>query len=415
MSGSHSCPFASGENETRGSGLEFLLESAAAAGLNREKMLARLEVLAASPPDRPLPLSEDELAWAGRVAWRNHARCIGRLYWRTLQVRDRRQVESAEAVIDELLEHLRLAYQGGQIRPMLTVFAPGSSARRVRIWNQQVCGYAGYRLPNGRILGDPKNADFTDRALALGWRPPRERSGFDLLPLVVTGCDGVTRMRTLPATAVPEVQLVHPEHPGVEKLALRWYAVPLVCDMVLRVAGTEFPAAPFNGWYMATEIGARNLADRGRYDLLPRIAQVFGFDTTRNDTLWQDRALVELNRAVLHSFDRAGVRIVDHHTASQEFMQFLQRENVAGRTVSARWDWIVPPMSGSATPVFHTPMQEHQFSPDFFHPDPSGSAGLPFGSASSPPAGVLRPAEPVLAKVPAPADKHPRRNQHGKK
>ena len=34
----------------------------------------------------------EELAFAARVAWRNSSRCIGRLYWRTLRVRDRRQV-----------------------------------------------------------------------------------------------------------------------------------------------------------------------------------------------------------------------------------------------------------------------------------------------------------------------------------
>src|ERR1700678_169452 len=31
----------------------------------------------------------EELAFAARVAWRNSSRCIGRMYWRTLRVRDR--------------------------------------------------------------------------------------------------------------------------------------------------------------------------------------------------------------------------------------------------------------------------------------------------------------------------------------
>ena len=34
----------------------------------------------------------DELTFGARVAWRNAARCIGRLYWRSLRVRDRRTV-----------------------------------------------------------------------------------------------------------------------------------------------------------------------------------------------------------------------------------------------------------------------------------------------------------------------------------
>ena len=36
-----------------------------------------------------------------------------------------------------------------------------------------------------------------------------------------------------------------------------------------RSAGSATRRAPFNGWYMGTEIGARNLADADRYDLLP--------------------------------------------------------------------------------------------------------------------------------------------------
>jgi Nitric oxide synthase, oxygenase domain len=53
---------------------------------------------------------------------------------------------------------------------------------------------------------------------------------------------------------------------------------------------------------MGTEIGARNLADVDRYDLLPVVASRLGQDITKERSLWRDRALVELNLAVLHSF-----------------------------------------------------------------------------------------------------------------
>ena len=36
-----------------------------------------------------------ELEFGARVAWRNSARCIGRLYWHSLRVRDRREVTAA--------------------------------------------------------------------------------------------------------------------------------------------------------------------------------------------------------------------------------------------------------------------------------------------------------------------------------
>ena len=51
-------------------------------------------------------------------------------------------------------------------------------------------------------------------------------------------------------------------------LNLRWYAVPAVSGMMLDVGGLEFTAAPFNGWYMSSEIGARNFSDEYRYNLL---------------------------------------------------------------------------------------------------------------------------------------------------
>lgn len=103
----------------------------------------------------------------------------------------------------------------------------------------------------------------------------------------------------------------------------------------LEIGGICYAAAPFIGWYMGTEIGTRNLADTDRYDLLPRIAEQLGLDTTSDRSLWKDRGLVELNRAVLHSFDRAGVTVTDHHTESRRFLAHLDREQRRGRGVGA--------------------------------------------------------------------------------
>jgi nitric-oxide synthase, bacterial len=66
----------------------------------------------------------EELTFAARVAWRNSSRCIGRLYWRTLRVRDRRRVTAADQVAAECVAHLREATNAGRIRPVITVFAP---------------------------------------------------------------------------------------------------------------------------------------------------------------------------------------------------------------------------------------------------------------------------------------------------
>jgi nitric oxide synthase oxygenase domain/subunit len=53
-----------------------------------------------------------------------------------------------------------------------------------------------------------------------------------------------------------------------EKLDLRWFALPAVSNMMFDCGGLEFTAAPFNGWYMSTEIGCRDLCDTHRYNIL---------------------------------------------------------------------------------------------------------------------------------------------------
>ena len=89
---------------------------------------------------------------------------------------------------------------------------------------------------------------------------------------------------------VTEVHLIHPRFAWFGELGLRWYAVPVICDMCLEIGGICYPAAPFNGWYMGTGIGARNLADPGRYNQLPEIAARMGLDTTRDRSTRRDQA-----------------------------------------------------------------------------------------------------------------------------
>ena len=86
----------------------------------------------------------EELEFGARVAWRNSSRCIGRLYWKSLRVRDRRGVDTAEGVATECAAHLRDATNNGRIRPTITVFAPDAPGRPgPRIRNEQLVRYAG--------------------------------------------------------------------------------------------------------------------------------------------------------------------------------------------------------------------------------------------------------------------------------
>lgn len=317
------------------------------------------------PPAAPWP-SGTELADLARIAWRNHARCIGRLFWQSLELLDARSASSADEVFEACVHHLRHATNGGRIRSAITVFAPAAEdGRGIRIRNRQLIRYAGYRSHDGEILGDPAQLDFTRAAMELGWQPPAECGRFDLLPLVVEMPGRAPRWFELPHDAVLEVPIHHPEFPWFAALGLRWHALPVVSDMALVGGGHRYTAAPFSGFYMGTEIASRNLGDTDRYDQLPVIAERMGLDRRSRSSLWKDRALVELNTAVLHSFELAGVTMVDHHTASRQFMRHVRNEESCGRRVPGDWSWLVPPMASSACPVFHRYYDDSRPEPAF--------------------------------------------------
>jgi nitric-oxide synthase, bacterial len=306
----------------------------------------------------------DELAYGARLAWRNSSRCIGRFFWSTLHLRDMRHLETEEELFQALVEHIDLATNGGDIRATMTVFRAGEP--KIRIWNGQIVRYAGYRQSDGSVLGDPSNVELTDQALSLGW-PGGERTPFDILPLVLQIGDRPPRWFELPRDKVLEVSIVHPRYPWFAELGLKWHALPAVCSLALDLGGIQYTAAPFNGFYMGTEIGARNLSDVTRYNQLPLIADRLGLDRSRSDTLWQDAALVELNVAVLHSFRQANVRMLDHHTMSEYFMKFGEQERQCQRPVYGDWIWLVPPISGSTTQVFHTDMENRILKPNYLY------------------------------------------------
>ncbi|WP_424889269.1 nitric oxide synthase oxygenase [Streptomyces sp. XH2] len=306
----------------------------------------------------------EELAFGAKVAWRNSARCIGRLYWQSLRVRDRRHVTGPADVAAECFAHLRAATNGGRLRPVVTVFPQDDAeGAPVLIWNEQLIRYAGYLRFEGGCTGDPRGFGLTELATKLGW----EGAGgpFDVLPLVIQTREHGLQWFGVPPEVVLEVPLSHPALPWFADLGLRWHAVPAISHMRLRIGGISYSAAPFNGWYMGTEIGVRNLCDSDRYDILPEVGRRLGLDTSSARTLWRDQALVEVNRAVLHSFDAAGVTIADHHTESARFLRHVAREETAGRACPADWSWIVPPMSGGLTPVYHRYYDDHRPRPDF--------------------------------------------------
>ena len=307
----------------------------------------------------------EELAFGARVAWRNHARCIGRLYWRSLEVIDRRGEAGVEAVVEGTWAHMRRALGAGRVRSVITVFGPATpGAVPAHIESGQVTRYAGHAGRRGAVVGDRAQVEATRVAEADGWRGTD--GPFDLLPMAVIDAEGRRSHHAVPEDAIRRVALRHPHHPAFDELGLEWYAVPCISDMILSVGGIDYPCAPFNGFYMCTEIASRNLADRWRYDLLEPIARAFGLDPGGPDPFWRDRALTELNAAVAGSFRREGVTMVDHHTAGEQFMEFRAREQAEGRTVMGNWVWVVPPQASAGNPTFHLAMRDAGAVPNFY-------------------------------------------------
>jgi nitric-oxide synthase len=309
----------------------------------------------------------EELEHGARMAWRNSNRCIGRLYWKSLVLNDKRNISTTAAVFDSLEEHLSKATNNGKILPLITVFPPqlADGNTPFRIWNKNLIRYAAHEQANGSLIGDPDQLAFTKLCKQYGWSG--NGGNFDLLPLVVQSQGESPVWRSLKQTSILEVDLEHPEYKWFSDLQLKWHAVPLISDMVLGVGGILYPAAPFNGWYMVTEIGSRNLGDEKRYNQLPIIANKLGLNTDKSNPFWKDKALVVLNEAVHFSFQKAGVTLADHHAASEQFMKFIRNEEGEGRSVKADWSWIVPPLSGSTLKVFHHEYDNEVISPNFYY------------------------------------------------
>ncbi|XP_043922256.1 nitric oxide synthase, brain-like [Protopterus annectens] len=311
-------------------------------------------------------LTEDELIFGAKQAWRNAARCVGRIQWTKLKVLDARTCKSAQEMFEYICNHIKYATNDGNIRSTITIFPQRTDGKSdFRIWNPQLIRYAGYRQPDGSVLGDPISTELTELCIQQGWRPPYGR--FDILPLLLQANGEGPHLFEIPADLVLQVHLQHPVYTWFADLGLKWYALPAVANMLLEIGGLEFPAAPFNGWYLSTEIGVRDFCDPQRYNILQEIAEKMGLDVRRTSSLWKDKAAVEINVAVLHSFQTVKVTIMDHHTATESFMKHMENEYRIRGGCPADWVWIVPPMSGSLTPVFHQEMVNYILSPAFFY------------------------------------------------
>ena len=244
----------------------------------------------------------------------------------------------------DILEHFKYAANGGAIKPVISVYPPKTDedSAPVRIWNPQLIAYAAYRRPDGTIMGDPARLDITTLAIQFGWEPPadEDKSDFDLLPLIisdyVTGFDK-PKIFPLYSNDILEVPIEHPDHEAFADLQLRWYALPAISNIGVDIGGVVYQTCPFNGWYAVTEIG-RDFLDRQRYDLADAVAVACDIPRTVLN-VWRDDVQLQVHRAILHSFAKHSVSIVDHHTASNSFLEFFQGEIKARGKCPADWVW----------------------------------------------------------------------------
>ena len=278
--------------------------------------------------------TSEELEFGCRLAWRNSGRCIMRKVSFSLELRDCRSITTSRECFEQIVEHLKYAANEGTIKPVISVFPQkmcGESAP-VRVWNRQLVGYAAYKREDGTIMGDPVNLAFTAQCAKLGWLPPTIKSDFDVLPIIISdSIQGHDRPQVfeLSSEAILEVEIHHPEHDLFSALNLRWYALPAISNMGVDIGGVYYQTAPFNGWYSVTEIG-RDILDKQRYNLAEAVAVACGIPRTKLG-VWRDDVQLQVHKAILHSFANNSVSLVDHHTASEAFLDFYQSEIKARR------------------------------------------------------------------------------------
>jgi nitric-oxide synthase len=254
-----------------------------------------------------------------------------------VRVRDRRHVTGAARIAAEVVTHLTTAAGDGHIVPTVTVFAPDTPRRPgPRIWGAKLPSHAGHLGPDGATTGDRRTIVMTAATRRLGWSVPTA-GRFDPLPIVVVTAGREPMLTPLPETALRHVLLRHPRYPWLAGLDLRWPALDSV-DLggaepgTLDIGGVRYASVIASTWHSGSDIG-RELADPDSYDVLPMLAARMGLDTSCETSLWRDRALVELNAAILYSFRRAGVTVADHHTESSRLRRLLGWE--AARALGA--------------------------------------------------------------------------------
>ncbi|GAB6027737.1 Nitric oxide synthase, brain [Chamberlinius hualienensis] len=333
---------------------------------NYEKRL--LDILKSIQKTGTYDLTSEELEFGVRLAYRNSSFITDRWQWETLKVFDCQHINTVKEMFEAICNQLKYVTNNGSVCNAVTVF-PKAQAKfngNYRIWNSKLISYAGYQQEDGSVVGDPAQLKLTQICESIGWISPSNRAGsFDVLPLLISAPEEDPKYFNIPNELVLQIDITHPQYKWFEDLGLKWFAVNAPSDMVADIGGLRFTAAPFTGVQLSAEVATRDLCDPYRYNILEDVAFRMGLDTMSIVNLWKDQALVEINIAVIHSFKVSNVDILDHHTASELFSQYLYKEYQQRGGCPANWTAIVPPLSSGLTNVFHQEMLLYRLKPCF--------------------------------------------------
>uniref|UniRef100_T1IV07 Nitric oxide synthase n=1 Tax=Strigamia maritima TaxID=126957 RepID=T1IV07_STRMM len=302
-------------------------------------------------------LMPEELEFGARLAWRNAPTSLVRYDWENLQVLDQRHVRSALGTFTALCDHLKRTNNGGKIKSIVSVF-PSDGCR---VWNRSLVSYAAYRREDNTVIGNPDNLYLTQLCERLGWQGTGSLN--DLLPIVVNESGRDPEMFDLPKELVLEVPLRHPKHACFEQLNIKWPAWTSRADQFLKIGGLQFPAAPLSHVQVSSDVADQMLINDPT--LLKKVAEGLNLDTSVASTLWKEIALIELNSAILHSFRTAGVSILDHHSASDLFLSFFNKEQKLRGGCPGDWRKLVPTISSSILLIYHQEMLSYNLTPAF--------------------------------------------------
>ena len=232
-----------------------------------------------------------ELEYGIRAAWRNSRRCIMRSEHEGLALADLRKETTSRSMAHAIVKGMLKALNNGRIQPTTFVFPPRSPTQRgPMIWNSQILSFAGYRQEDGSVLGDPASIDLTDAIIELGWKPPEERSRWDVLPLVTMAENDDPYILELPGELRDTVRITHPRYQEqFRELDLQWVKAPALSRLGFDIGGVQYTATPFVGWFMDAEIGSRDLGDESRYNVFPAVIKALKLSDDP-DTPFEDLA-----------------------------------------------------------------------------------------------------------------------------